>query len=226
MNPDSSIVPMHAGFDSKRYLISQDIEKVMTLKRATIFVSGNVQMAGFRTFVKNIADSIDVKGYAENLSDGRVKIVCEGEEMGIAELANAIRTKASALSKVESLQTEYEKYAGEFLDFERRGEDVPRRATLDDLLNVMKSFDNKAEKIVGILGEIGQNTSQIPPMREDISEIKSYTSQIPAMREDIASIKTDTREIAAKLWEKYEEMSKEIAQMKITLTKIEAKVFS
>jgi len=198
----------------------------MTLKRATIFVSGNVQMAGFRTFVKNIADSIDVKGYAENLSDGRVKIVCEGEEMGIAELANAIRTKASALSKVESLQTEYEKYAGEFLDFERRGEDVPRRATLDDLLNVMKSFDNKAEKIVGILGEIGQNTSQIPPMREDISEIKSYTSQIPAMREDIASIKTDTREIAAKLWEKYEEMSKEIAQMKITLARIEAKVFS
>ncbi len=214
----------------------------MALKRAIILVSGNVQMAGFRTFVKNIADFIDVKGYAENLSDGRVKIVCEGEEMGIAELANAIKTKASALSKVESLQTEYEKYAGEFLDFERRGEDVPRRATLDDLLNVMKSFDNKAEKIVGILGEIGQNTSQIPAMREDISEIKTYTSQIPPMREDISEIKTytsqipamkedtvsiryDTKEIATKLWEKYEELSKEIAQMKITLSRIEDKVF-
>ncbi len=180
----------------------------MALKRAIILVSGDVQMAGFRTFVKNIADSLDVKGYAENLSDRRVKIVCEGEEMGIAELANAIKTKAPALSKVESLQTEYEKYVGEFLDFERRGEDVPRRATLDDLLNVMKSFDNKAEKIVGILGEIGQNTSQIP-----------------AMKEDTAAIRADTREIATKLWEKYEELSKEIAQMKVTLAKIEAKVF-
>jgi acylphosphatase len=215
----------------------------MALKRANIFVSGNVQMAGFRTFVKNIADSLDVKGYAENLSDGRVKIVCEGEEMGIAELVNAIKTKASALSKVEGLQTEYEIYAGEFLDFERKGEDIPRRATLDDLLNVMKSFDNKAEKIVGILGEIGQNTSQIPamrediseiksytsqipPMREDISEIKSYTSQIPAMKEDTVSIRYDTKEIATKLWEKYEELSKEIAQMKITLARIEARVFS
>ncbi len=214
----------------------------MALKRATIFVSGDVQMAGFRTFVKNIADSRDVKGYAENLSDGRVKIVCEGEEVEIAELANAIKTKASALSKVESLQTEYEKYIGEFLDFERRGEDVPRRATLDDLLNVIKSFDNKAEKIVGILGEIGQNTSQIPAMREDISDIKSYTSQIPAMREDISDIKSytsqipamredtaairyDTKEIATGLWQKYEEMSKEIAEMKITLSRIEAKVF-
>ena len=185
-------------------------------------------LAMFRwlVFVKKLADSLGIKGYAENLSDGRVKIVCEGEEMGIAELANAIKTKASALSKVESLQTEYEKYVGEFLDFERRGEDVPRRATLDDLLNVMKSFDNKAEKIVGILGEIGQNTSQIPPMREDISEMKSYTSMIPAMRDDTASIRYDTKEIATKLWDKYEELSKEIAQMKITLTKIEAKVFS
>ncbi len=249
----------------------------MALKRAIILVSGNVRMAGFRTFVKNLADSLDVKGYAENLSDGRVKIVCEGEEMGIAELVNAIKTKAPALSKVESLQTEYEKYVGEFLDFERRGEDVPRRATLDDLLNVMKSFDNKAEKIVGVLGEIKsdtsqirqdtaqipnivENTSQIPAMKEDISEMKSYTSQIPAMKEDIsemksytsqipamrkdisemksytsqipamkedtASIRTDTKEIATKLWEKYEELSKEIAQMKVTLAKIEAKVFA
>jgi acylphosphatase len=236
-------MPGHAYFDHKRFNSLQGMDVDMALKKASIFVSGSVQMAGFRSFVKNLADSLDIKGYAENLPDGRVKIVCEGEEMGIAELANAIKTKAPALSKVESLQTEYEKYVGEFLDFERRGEDVPRRATLDDLLNVMKSFDNKAEKIVGILGEIGQNTSQIPAMREDISDIKSYTSQIPAMREDISDIKSytsqipamkedtaairaDTREIATKLWEKYEELSKEIAQMKVTLAKIEAKVFA
>jgi acylphosphatase len=125
----------------------------MTLKRATIFVSGNVQMAGFRTFVKNIADSLDVKGYAENLSDGRVKIVCEGEEMGIAELANAIKTKASELSRVEDVQIEYEEYAGEFLDFERRGEDVPKKATLDDLLKVMISIDNKFGRVLESLGK-------------------------------------------------------------------------
>lgn len=236
-------MPKHAYFDHKRFNSLQGMDVDMALKRAIILVSGDVQMAGFRTFVKNIADSLDVKGYAENLSDGRVKIVCEGEEMGIAELANAIKTKAPALSKVESLQTEYEKHVGEFLDFERRGEDVPRRATLDDLLNVMKSFDNKAEKIVGILGEIKSDTSQIrqdtaqipniventsliPAMKEDISDIKSYTSQIPAMKEDTAAIRADTREIATKLWEKYEELSKEIAQMKVTLAKIEAKVFA
>jgi len=205
----------------------------MALKKANIFVSGHVQMAGFRTFVKNIADSLDVKGYAENLSDGRVKIVCEGEEMGIAELANAIKTKASALSKVEGLQIKYGEYAGEFLDFERRGEDVPRKATLDDILNVMKSFDSKAENIVGVLGEIKSDTSQIrqdiaqiPRIVENTEKILKHTSCIPGMKEDTAAIRYDTKEIATKLWEKYEELSKEIAQMKITLSRIEAKVFS
>jgi acylphosphatase len=110
-------------------------------------------MAGFGTFVKNIADSLDVKGYAENLSDGRVKIVCEGEEMGIAELANAIKTKAPELSRVEDVQIEYEEYAGEFLDFERRGMDVPKKATLDDLLKVMISIDNKFGRFLESLGK-------------------------------------------------------------------------
>ncbi len=205
----------------------------MALKRANIFVSGNVRMAGFRTFVKNLADSLDIRGYAENLPDGRVKIVCEGEEEGIAELGNSIKTKAPALSKVEDLQIKYGEYAGEFLDFERRGEDVPRKATLDDVLNVMKSFDSKAENIGGVLGEIKsdtsqirQDTAQIPKIVENTEKILDHTSHIPAMREDTASIRNDTREIATKLWEKYEELIREIVQMKITLAKIEARVFA
>jgi len=43
------------------------------MKRASIRIKGNVQMAGFRTFIKNIADSLNVKGFAENLADGSEK---------------------------------------------------------------------------------------------------------------------------------------------------------
>ena len=212
----------------------------MALKRANIFVSGNVQMAGFRTFVKTLADALDIKGFAENLPDGKVQILCEGEEKGIAELVTSIKTKASALSKVDDLKINYGKYIGEFIDFERKGEDVPRRATLDDLLNVMISFDNKAEKMVVILGDIKGDTSQIKQdtaqIRQDTSQIKQdtahipniveNTSMIPAMKEDTSEIKSNTREIADKFHNKYEEMSREIAQMKISLARIEAKVFS
>jgi len=226
----------------------------MTLKRANIFVSGNVQKAGFRTFVKNLADSLGIKGYAENLPDGKVKIVCEGEEESIAEMVGSIKTEASALSKVEDLQIKYGEYIGEYLDFERRGGDVPKKATLDDLLNVMISFDNKAEKIVDVLGDIKEDTSQIrqdtaqirqdtaqirqdtSQIRQDTAQIRQDTSQIsniaentsliPAINEDTSEIKNNTREIADKLQNKYEELSREIAQMKVTLSKIEAKVFS
>ncbi len=160
---------------------------------------------------------------------------------------------------------------GEFVDFERRGEDVPKKATLDDLLNVMISFDKKAEKIVGVLGEIKNDTALIPAIKEntekmlekqdrmlekqdsmlekqdttidilkgvkgDTAQILQHTSKIPmiaentslipAIKEDTSEIKTNTREVVDKLQNKYEELSREIAQMKITLSKIEAKVFS
>lgn len=46
------------------------------------------------------------------------------------------------------------------------------------------------------------------------------------MKEDTSEIKSNTRDIVDKLQNKYEELSKEIVQMKLTLTKIEAKVFS
>ncbi len=37
------------------------------MKRANIIIKGKVQMAGFRTFIKNTADSLNVTGFADNL---------------------------------------------------------------------------------------------------------------------------------------------------------------
>ena len=36
------------------------------MKRAGIKIRGDVQMAGFRTFIKDIADSLNVTGFAES----------------------------------------------------------------------------------------------------------------------------------------------------------------
>ncbi|MCW3129560.1 MAG: acylphosphatase [Methanophagales archaeon] len=59
------------------------------MKRADVRIRGNVQMAGFRTFIKNIADSLNVKGFAENVEDGSVRVVCESEEDAIEGLINS-----------------------------------------------------------------------------------------------------------------------------------------
>ncbi|MCK4736029.1 MAG: acylphosphatase, partial [Methanophagales archaeon] len=159
------------------------------MRRANIGIKGNVQMAGFRTFINNIADSVNVKGFAENLDDGSVKVVCEGEEEGINELINSIKESPPSFARIDEVSVEYEDYKGEFTSFERRGDDVPKKATLDDLLGVLKSFDSKAERLVSILGGMDVTLKSV---KEDTSSIKEDTSSI---KEDTSSIKGDTSSI-------------------------------
>jgi len=47
--------------------------------RLTAWVRGRVQGVGFRWWVRSIALELDLLGVAENLADGRVKIIAEGD---------------------------------------------------------------------------------------------------------------------------------------------------
>ena len=151
------------------------------MRRANIRVKGNVQMAGFRTFIKNTADSVNVKGFAENLDEGSVKVVCEGEEEGINELINSIKEGPPSFARIDKVSAEYEDYKGEFTSFERRGDDIPQKATLDDVLGVLKSFDSKAERLVSILGGMDVTLKSV---KEDTSSIKEDTKLIPGIKEN------------------------------------------
>jgi acylphosphatase len=95
------------------------------MKRADVRIRGNVQRAGFRTFIKNIADSLNLKGFAENLGDGSVKVVCEGEEEAIEGLINSVKQNPPSFVSIEGMDAAYEEYKGEFRGFDRRGTDVP-----------------------------------------------------------------------------------------------------
>jgi acylphosphatase len=54
--------------------------------RLTAWVSGRVQGVGFRWWVRSNALELGLIGFAENLADGRVKIVAEGDEVRCREL--------------------------------------------------------------------------------------------------------------------------------------------
>ncbi len=54
--------------------------------RLTAWVQGRVQGVGFRWWVRANALELGLTGYAENLTDGRVKVVAEGPEEGCLEL--------------------------------------------------------------------------------------------------------------------------------------------
>lgn len=58
--------------------------------RLTAWVSGRVQGVGFRWWVRSNALELGLIGFAENLADGRVKIVAEGDEMSCQELLGRV----------------------------------------------------------------------------------------------------------------------------------------
>lgn len=49
-------------------------------QRLTALIAGDVQGVGFRAFIKRHALDLGLVGYAENLSDGRVEVVAEGDK--------------------------------------------------------------------------------------------------------------------------------------------------
>ncbi len=170
------------------------------MRRANIRIKGNVQMAGFRTFIKNIADSLNVTGFAENQEDGSVRVVCEGKEEGINELINSIKEKTPSFARIEEMNVAYEEYKGEFTGFGRRGADVPGEES--EMLTVMKSFDKKAEKMVGILGSVderlgnigGKQDQTLEKQDETISIIKTGVDEMQAFREENKTILQDSHQ--------------------------------
>jgi acylphosphatase len=54
--------------------------------RLTAWVSGRVQNVGFRWWVRANALELGLVGFAENLADGRVKVVAEGSDDRCREL--------------------------------------------------------------------------------------------------------------------------------------------
>ncbi len=50
------------------------------MMKLTAFVSGKVQEVGYRARVVDIANAFCLKGMVENQTDGRVKIIAEGED--------------------------------------------------------------------------------------------------------------------------------------------------
>ena len=69
------------------------------------YVEGRVQGVGFRYFVKNNANQLNVAGYAKNLPDTRVEFVLQGEQAAITSLLQIINLGPSN-SSVKTLESQ------------------------------------------------------------------------------------------------------------------------
>jgi len=114
------------------------------MKRIILMVSGKVQQAGYRDRVVGIGKNLALSGYAENLSDSRVKIVAEGDEEVLEQLTAAINIK-NTLINVENLESSDLEATGEFSGFYKlvkEGETDERLDTAADQLKELIGATN------------------------------------------------------------------------------------
>jgi acylphosphatase len=59
--------------------------------RISVLVSGDVQGVGYRAFARRHALDLTLSGYVENLGDGRVEVVAEGDRRDLELLLHQLR---------------------------------------------------------------------------------------------------------------------------------------
>jgi len=88
----------------------------MVKARVHVIVSGKVQGVFFRQKTKQVALSLDVKGWIQNLPNGKVEAVFEGDEPAVKALIDYCYHGPSS-ARVDNVEANYENYVGEFSDF-------------------------------------------------------------------------------------------------------------
>jgi len=101
-------------FDGFGWLRTAWMRNIMTRKE--IYFSGSVQGVGFRFTSKQVSRRYEVTGTVENLTDGRVKMICEGDLTQIeAFIVEVSQTTHGRVSDTEILDRSF---TGEFEGFE------------------------------------------------------------------------------------------------------------
>ena len=84
------------------------------------WVEGRVQGVGFRWWVRAAALELGLVGFAENLADGRVKVVAEGATERCEELLGRLATGASRPGRVSRVHHRWAPATGGMSGFAER----------------------------------------------------------------------------------------------------------
>ncbi|MGD8264614.1 MAG: acylphosphatase [Desulfobacterales bacterium] len=88
-----------------------------TKTRAHAIISGRVQGVFFRMETKRAADRFGVLGWVQNLRDGTVEAVFEGDRNQIDDIL-AWCKEGPPRAKVTDVEVSWENYSGEFRKFD------------------------------------------------------------------------------------------------------------
>jgi acylphosphatase len=94
----------------------QRIQKPFYMERLIAYISGNIQKVSYRARVVDLARAFNLTGLVENLKDGRVKIIAEGNHDMLSRFEEAISIN-DHLIQVSRVEKEYYPASGGFNGF-------------------------------------------------------------------------------------------------------------
>jgi acylphosphatase len=93
-------------------------DSTMTGQRHEIWYQGHVQGVGFRYIAASIARQFDVTGFVQNLPDGRVYLVVEGEPGEVSQFLAEVRARMEHF--IRDTSADRRPATGQFTRFEIR----------------------------------------------------------------------------------------------------------
>jgi acylphosphatase len=94
-------------------------QKNNMMARAHIFVRGLVQGVYFRHYTETTARRIGVTGWAKNLRDGRVEVLCEGRKENVLAMVEWCK-QGPPHGRVDDVEVNWEEYRGDSETFDVR----------------------------------------------------------------------------------------------------------
>ncbi len=186
----------------------------------TAIASGRVQKAGYRGKVVTIARALELKGYVQNLPDGRVKVVAEGDQADLERLAKALMMKNSIID-VADVEKKFSPASGDFEGFAKMVEEGETDSRLDTGVELLKELivltrlsvsqqekmleklDQSLDKLDQSLGKQDQSLDKQDQMLEKLDRVEvnlvqkldeveeSVVGEIKALRSDIKPLLED-----------------------------------
>ncbi len=204
-------------------IIYKEHQISIQMKRLTAYVSGNVQHSGYRARVTDIARMLGFKGTVENLDDGRVKIIAEGDEDKLRWFEEAICIKNSLIN-VSSIEKEYSSQRGDvnrFYKLVEKGETDSRLDTAaDHLKSLIVAVNCMNDNLGGKIDQMNDNlSSKIDQMNDNLSSkmdvmIDLQKDALSGQEILIEEVRQSREDIKGGLDQRFDKLESEVAEMR------------
>ncbi|MDQ1262123.1 MAG: hypothetical protein QG575_1304 [Euryarchaeota archaeon] len=174
------------------------------MKQLRAYVSGKVQKTVYRARVTDIARALGFKGFVENLDDGRVRIVAEGDEDRLKWFEEAIDIK-NTLIQVSNIEKEYSSAIGNVSKFYKLVDIGETDTRLDTaavhLKDLIVAVNNLGDKLGSKLDTLIEKQDQMIDLQHDLLD----------------EVKDSRKDFKGYLDQRFEKLEDEVVEMRSAL---------